>query len=419
METMAHVIDQPRRAYRDTDDKFLGGVAAGVAQHLGLQATHVRLAFLVLALLGGFGVLVYAGLWILLPAGPPETPSAPGLDAATRHGMRTVRDGRRKSDLAVALSLAVVGLGAIVFLQNAGWWISPRIFWPVLVALAGLALLWWQSDNRTGWLTTGGWKAWLRLVLGIALLTGAVCLALFQAGISDVLLPVLAVLALSIIGVALVIGPWLLRLTQDLRRERQERVRTQERADVAAHLHDSVLQTLALIQRQSHDPSVVAQLARKQERELRTWLFEKPDDERLTLKSALQAAAAELEDNLRVPIEVVVVGDLDVDDCIRPVVAAAREAMLNAARHSGAPRVDVYAEVTDSGVEVFVRDRGRGFDLDDIPGDRQGVRGSIIARMQRHGGAAAVRSAPGEGTEVRIALVRSAGNGAGNREGQG
>jgi signal transduction histidine kinase len=289
----------------------------------------------------------------------------------------------------------------------------------VLVALAGLALLWWQSDNRTGWLTTGGWKAWLRLVLGIALLTGAVCLALFQAGISDVLLPVLAVLALSIIGVALVIGPWLLRLTQDLRRERQERVRTQERADVAAHLHDSVLQTLALIQRQSHDPSVVAQLARKQERELRTWLFEKPDDERLTLKSALQAAAAELEDNLRVPIEVVVVGDLDVDDCIRPVVAAAREAMLNAARHSGAPRVDVYAEVTDSGVEVFVRDRGRGFDLDDIPGDRQGVRGSIIARMQRHGGAAAVRSAPGEGTEVRIALVRSAGNGAGNREGQG
>ena len=414
METMAHVIDQPRRAYRDTDDKFLGGVAAGLAAHLGLQTTHVRLAFLVLALLGGFGVLVYAGLWVLLPAGPPETPpGTPGLDAATRQGMRTARQGSRKSDVAVAMSLAIVGIGAIVFLQNAGWWISPRIFWPFVVALAGLALLWWQSDNRTGWLTTGGWKAWLRVVLGVALIIGAVCLALFQAGVSDVLLPVLAVLALSIIGMALVIGPWLLRLSQDLRHERQERVRSQERADMAAHLHDSVLQTLALIQRQAHDASVVSQLARTQERELRTWLFDRTDAEGATLKTALQAAAAEVEDNLRVPIEVVVVGDLDVDDCIRPVVAAAREAMVNAARHSGAPRVDVYAEVTDSGVELFVRDRGRGFEPGDVPGDRQGVRGSIIGRMERHGGSAAVRSAPGEGTEVRIGLAKPAGNGDG------
>lgn len=414
METMAHVIDQPRRAYRDTDDKFLGGVAAGLAAHLGLQTMHVRLAFLVLALLGGFGVLVYAGLWVLLPAGPPEAPpGTPGLDAATRQGMRTARQGSRKSDVAVAMSLAVVGVGAIVFLQNAGWWISPRIFWPFVVALAGLALLWWQSDNRTGWLTTGGWKAWLRVILGVSLITGAVCLALFQAGVSDVLLPVLAVLALSIIGMALVIGPWLLRLSQDLRHERQERVRSQERADMAAHLHDSVLQTLALIQRQAYDASVVSQLARTQERELRTWLFERADVEGATLRTALQAAAAEVEDNLRVPIEVVVVGDLDVDDCIRPVVAAAREAMVNAARHSGAPRVDVYAEVTDSGVEVFVRDRGSGFEPDDVPGDRQGVRGSIIGRMERHGGNATVRSAPGEGTEVRIALSKPGGNGDG------
>jgi signal transduction histidine kinase/phage shock protein PspC (stress-responsive transcriptional regulator) len=415
METMAHVIDQPRRAYRDTDDKFLGGVASGLAVHLGLQTLHVRIAFLLLALLGGFGVVVYAGLWILLPAGPPELePGTPGLDAATRRGLRTARSRSRTSDVAVALSMAVVGIGAVIFLQNAGWWFSPRVFWPIVVALAGLALLWWQSDNRTGWITTGGWKAWLRLILGVILLISAVFVALFQAGVSDSLIPVLGVVVLTVIGAGLVLGPWLLRLSQDLRRERQERVRSQERADMAAHLHDSVLQTLALIQRQAGDPVVVTQLARTQERELRTWLFDAPDPERLTLKSALQAAAAEVEDALRVPIEVVSVGDIDVDDCVRPVVAAAREAMVNAARHSGAGRVDVFAEVADRTIEVFVRDRGRGFVLADVPGDRQGVRGSILDRMHRHGGEAEIRSAPDEGTEVRLAVQLPASAGEGN-----
>jgi signal transduction histidine kinase len=183
---------------------------------------------------------------------------------------------------------------------------------------------------------------------------------------------------------------------------------------MAAHLHDSVLQTLALIQRQAGDPVVVSQLARTQERELRNWLFDAPDPERLTLKSALQAAAAEVEDALRVPIEVVSVGDIDVDDCVRPVVAAAREAMANAARHSGAGRVDVFAEVADRTIEVFVRDRGRGFVLADVPGDRQGVRGSILDRMHRHGGEAEIRSAPDEGTEVRLAVQLPASAGEGN-----
>jgi signal transduction histidine kinase/phage shock protein PspC (stress-responsive transcriptional regulator) len=407
MEKMTHVLDQPRRAYRSTDDKFLGGVASGLAAHLGLQTMHVRIGFLMLALLGGFGVVVYAGLWVLLPVeSPDDGVGTPGLDAATRRGLRTPRGRSRTSDVAVALSMAVVGIGAVVFLQNAGWWVSPRVFWPLVAASLGLGLLWWQSDNRTGWLTLDGWKAWLRLVLGVLLLTVAVCLALFQAGVSDGLVTVLGVIALTVIGAALVFGPWLLRLSQDLRRERQERVRSQERADMAAHLHDSVLQTLALIQRQAGDPAVVAQLARTQERELRTWLFDAPDPERVTLKSALLAAAAEVEDALRVPIEVVAVGDVDVDDCVRPVVAAAREAMVNAARHSGAARIDVFAEVADHDIEVFVRDRGRGFVLDDVPADRQGVRGSIVDRMQRHGGEAQIRSAPGEGTEVRIAVHR-------------
>ncbi len=408
MDTMAQVMEQPRRAYRGIDDKFLGGVASGLAEHLGQRTIHVRVAFLLLALLGGFGILVYAALWVLLPREPVATDTGPpGLDAATRQGLRTPQPGRRTGDIAVPVSLAVAACGVIVFLQNAGLWFSPRIFWPIVVALAGLALLWSQTDRSTGWLTLGGWKSWLRMLSGIVLLAAAISLVLFQAGVSDVLVPVLGVIALSVFGAGLVLGPWLLRLSQDLRQERQERIRTQERADMAAHLHDSVLQTLALIQRQASDPSVVTQLARTQERELRTWLFDATDPERVTLKSALQAAAAEVEDQHRVPIDVVAVGDLDVDDCVRPVVAAAREAMVNAARHSGASRVDVFAEVDDEAVEVFVRDRGAGFVLDDVPRDRQGVRGSIIDRMQRHGGSADVRSAPEEGTEVRIRVPRS------------
>jgi signal transduction histidine kinase len=406
MEAMTETLTEPRRAYRSADDKLLGGVAAGLASHLGLPTLHVRIAFLVLALMGGFGVLVYAGLWVLLPTEPEEVAASPGVESATRRGMRTPGRRSRGSDIAVAVSLAIGGLGLVIFLQNAGWWLSPRIFWPLVVALAGLALLWWQSDNRRGWFTTGGWKAWLRILLGVGLLVGAVCLALFAAGVSDVLGKALAAIALAVVGVGLVLGPWLLRLSQDLRHERQERVRSEERADLAAHLHDSVLQTLALIQRQSTDPAVVSQLARTQERELRMWLFDDIDPERATLKSALQGVVAEVEDNLRVPIELVVVGDVDVDESVRPMVAASREAIVNAARHSEAGRVDVFTEVGEHSIEVFVRDRGVGFVPDDVPPDRQGLRGSVIDRMQRHGGQATVRSAPGEGTEVRLVMPR-------------
>ncbi|MBA3309547.1 MAG: PspC domain-containing protein, partial [Nocardioidaceae bacterium] len=263
---MSQVVREPRRAYRAADDRLLGGVASGVGAHLGLDPLHARAGFVVLALMGGFGVVVYAALWVLLPVGnPADEVGAPGLESATRRGFRTRAPGRRTADLGVAVSLAAVGLGAVVFLQNAGLWLSPRLFWPLLVAAAGLALLWWHSDegDRAEWLSTSaGWKAWLRVVVGAFLLTGAVCLALFQAGVADALGAAVGAVLLAVIGVGLVIGPWLLRLTRDLRLERGERMRSQERADVAAHLHDSVLQTLALIQRQAGDALTVAQLAR-------------------------------------------------------------------------------------------------------------------------------------------------------------
>jgi signal transduction histidine kinase len=210
---------------------------------------------------------------------------------------------------------------------------------------------------------------------------------------------------LGVAGLALMVGPWLFRLTGDLSEERAARVRSQERADIAAHLHDSVLQTLALIQKHAGDDRTVATLARAQERDLRSWLYgdEPPPD--ASVASALKLAAAEVEDAHGVPVELVVVGDTPASDRTRALVRAAREAMVNAARHSGAGRVDVYAECGPGTTEVFVRDRGRGFDEAAVPGDRLGVRNSIVGRMQRHGGTATVHSAPGEGTEVRLMVT--------------
>jgi signal transduction histidine kinase len=173
---------------------------------------------------------------------------------------------------------------------------------------------------------------------------------------------------------------------------------------VAAHLHDSVLQTLALIQKNADDSRAVARLARAQERDLRSWLYGDSAATDTTVAGALRTAAAEVEDSHGVPVEVVTVGDTALVEQVRPLVLAAREAMVNAAKHSGADKVDVYAETTAGQVEVFVRDRGRGFDLDGVPEDRLGMRRSIIDRMQRHGGTAKVRSAPGEGTEVRLSM---------------
>jgi signal transduction histidine kinase len=200
------------------------------------------------------------------------------------------------------------------------------------------------------------------------------------------------------------VGPWLFRLAGDLSEERAARVRSQERADVAAHLHDSVLQTLALIQKHSDDGRAVATLARAQERDLRSWLYGDATQPDTSVAGGLRSAAAEVEDAHGVPVEVVMVGDVPASEQNRPIVLAAREAMVNAAKHSGADKVDVYAEMSGGEIAVFVRDRGSGFDESQIPGDRLGVRNSIIDRMRRHGGTADIRTASGEGTEVRLSM---------------
>ena len=222
-----------------------------------------------------------------------------------------------------------------------------------------------------------------------------------------------AVLVVLVVGAgfALITGPIWVKMVRDLSVERRERIRAQERSELAAHLHDSVLQTLALIQRNADAPREVARLARGQERELRTLLY---GDRAATgmFASAVRAVAAEIEDSYAIHVDAVVVGDTTLDADLQALVQAAREAIVNAAKHAGVGTVDVYAEVEESEVLLYVRDRGRGFDPSAVPDDRQGLRGSVRERVERHGGTVRLRSAAGEGTEIemrmRIGAMRSA-----------
>jgi len=407
---------QPRRATRSSDRRLLGGVAAGLAEHLGLPVLWIRVAFVLATTLSGLGVVLYGALWLIMPSAAHLERSAPGLEAASRSGLRP-RRGRRRGEVGPLVALGAVAIGVVVLAQSLLG--GSGLFWPVLLFVAGLAVLWRQADEaqRERWLDSTGRidlvravvgrgtvASYTRLAGGLALLAFALVLFAVLTGRSGVAGEVLIAGAVGVVGLALTIGPWLFRLVGDLAEERAVRVRTQERADVAAHLHDSVLQTLALIQKHADDGKAVARLARSQERDLRSWLYDDVSAAESSLASSLRSAAAEVEDAHGVPVEVVTVGDAVLSRELQPLVLAAREAMVNAAKHSGAGKVDVYAEAGDGQVEVFVRDRGAGFDLSVVPADRLGVRNSIVERMRRHGGTARVRTAPGEGTEVALTM---------------
>jgi signal transduction histidine kinase/phage shock protein PspC (stress-responsive transcriptional regulator) len=391
----------PPRLRRPQQGRVLAGVCAGLARHLDVSVSAVRVTFVLLGLLGGMGVLLYAGLWIISPVGVPDPPRAPGIEAASRRGMRTetTADGRPGPTPGLLAALALLGIGAVMLLDRLVSTPGGAV-WPLAVVAVGAAIVWRQAETRE----QSRAAVVARVVAGIALV--ALGLVLFLAGrgelgvLMDALLAVLVVLA----GVAVVVGPWLVRLTRELQAERAERVRSQERADISAHLHDSVLQTLAVIQRQSDDPESVARLARKQERDLRRWLYSEPLSGNDRVRAALEQAAAEVEDAFGTPVEVVVVGDADLvpGGTADAVVAAAREALTNAAKHSTAARIDLFAEIDDGQLEVFVRDRGVGFDPAAVGADRLGVRGSIVERVERYGGTATVTSEPGSGTEVHL-----------------
>jgi len=378
----------------------VAGVCAGLAEHLGLNVRHVRLAFVLASLVGGAGVAAYLLLWALTPQSRTATPVP---------ATRTVTPGRALNEslrnLVVGLGLLVVG-GAL-FAEQHRVDLRLGVLIPLLTVAGGAVLAWSQLDDaeRSRWLVGGGEgrrAGLVRLGIGIALASIGVVFLSTQgrglAGVWDVGIPAVAVLA----GAGLIAAPWGVRLWSDLRLEQAKRIRETERADIAAHLHDSVLQTLALIQRKADDPGEVTRLARAQERELRGWLYAGPRGSQASLASAVTEVAHEVEDLHGIPIELVVTGDRPLDVDGSALVRALREALLNAVRHGAAP-VSAYVEVGSELVEAFVRDHGPGFDLDAVPEDRFGVRQSILGRMSRHGGSAALRRLE-NGTEVSLSL---------------
>ncbi|MFG2025103.1 PspC domain-containing protein [Streptomyces sp. NPDC048825] len=411
----------PRKLYRSSDGRWLGGVARGLAGHLGLPVIWVRLVFVGLFMAEGLGALLYAAFWFFVPLGVGGVDTGRPPSIATE----TSTDGRRrlvarKPDKGQIVALLAMVVIAMIFVGNVDLSGGAKVYlWPLVLVGAGVALVWRQADNarRARWMEVGRHRRTLTLArsaAGVLLVTvgvsGIFVLQGSAAHLGSVLQAALAVL----VGIALLAGPYLVRMTQDLSEERLMRIRAQERAEVAAHVHDSVLHTLTLIQRNAENAGEVRRLARAQERDLRNWLY-KPEgtgkdeaDEPDTLAEAVRRSAAEVEDKHGVPIEVVVVGDCPLDDRIGAQMQAAREAMVNAAKYGGeGGAVQVYAEVEGRTVFVSVRDRGPGFDLEAIPDDRMGVRESIIGRMERNGGTARLRAVPDGGTEVELEMERA------------
>ncbi|WP_423920504.1 PspC domain-containing protein [Candidatus Poriferisodalis sp.] len=374
---------------RSRSDRLIAGVCGGIGNRLGIDATIVRIAFASLAL-AWIGVPLYLLGWVLLPqssavrtefAGP-----APPARTVTRR----------------AAGLALIVIGTVLLARNLGAALPDAVIWPVLCLAFGFGAVVWRAQPVAGLNRAGAVRiaaGTILLAMGIVVVVAA---NLSLSAVRDGLLSTGLVLG----GLAMILGPWVAVLIRDSREERQRRIRADARADMAAHLHDSVLQTLALVQR-TDDPARVSALARRQERELRSWLFgETGEPHPSTVVTAVEHLAGGVEDRHSVVIDVVAVGDALLDPAMESLVAAAGEAMTNAARWSGCPTVSVYVEATATAVEAFVRDRGVGFDPEGVDEGRHGIRDSIHGRLERAGGESEILSSPGNGAEVRLRLDR-------------
>jgi signal transduction histidine kinase len=367
---------------------MVAGVAGGVADALGVNDAFVRAAFVSLSMVWGLGVLIYVGLWLMAIDRVEDVDPVPA-----------------EPQQMLGLGIAFVGL--LILVGVTGGWPSNALVLTVSALSFGLAavadrnmptsIAAFFDPNAT---QPGRW----RLLIGVGLLIGG--LAILSSSVGPLLEvgPVLLAVALTLLGILIAFGPWVTRLARDLGAERRERIRQEERAELAAHLHDSVLQTLALIQR-TDDPARMSILARHQEGELREWLYGNAPLEGADLVStALKGAATRIESDHQVPIDVVTVGDHPVDEPTRALVSAASEALVNAAKHSGSERLSLFFEAEEAQLSVFVTDQGKGFDRSAVPKDRKGITQSIMARVERAGGKVEINSEPGEGTEVILRM---------------
>jgi signal transduction histidine kinase len=403
-------VDGIPKLTRRRDFRVLGGVAGGIADHLHLRVLWVRVAFVLLGLMSGAGVLAYGLLWIFVPQASPGAPAPQPASPVERRQ---------------ALGIAAVGVAILIVVAALGLGDSLGVvLGPLGLAAIGAAFIWREADDarRARWRRSAAGivgpsrASWWRLIGGCVLVVGG--LSVFALGRVDFTAVQSALLAvvLTLVGVAVITIPWWVRLVRDLGDERQGRFREKERAEIAAHLHDSVLQTLALIQRQAADSKEVLRLARSQERQLRTWLYgpagyaaghgtaDSPAPVDQTFAASLAEAAGEVEDTYNKSVTPVIVGDTGMDQHLNALVAASREAMVNAAKHAQVEDISVYAEIEDGTASVFVRDRGVGFDPAVVGSDRRGLAESIRGRMERHGGTATVRSSPGNGTEIELTI---------------
>ncbi len=398
----ASSMPPPPKLCRASERRLLGGVARGLALHLGVDTLVLRVVFLMLVFADGLGIVLYALFWIVVPlaAGPIE----PNARVRPPRGF----------DFRQLLTIVAIGLGVFVVMLFTGMGldigVNKAALWPVLVVGAGVVIVWRQADDaqhaRWARLGTGRVAGLVRAGVGAAAILLGLSFLVGRGSFSMASQFLLAVLPLTV-GIGLIAGPYLIRMGRELSAERRERIRAQERAEVAAHIHDSVLHTLTLIQRNVESPREVARLARAQERDLRTWLYRPADAADVTVAAGVRRVVAEVEDAHGVQIEVVCVGDCPLDEHLTAQLQAAREAMVNAAKYAGAAPISVYAEVEEHQVTIFIRDRGPGFDLDAVPADRLGVRESIVGRMRRNGGAATVRASAETGTEVQLEMARS------------
>lgn len=411
---------------RSSSDCILGGVCAGIAVRMGVRGRTLRIAFTISAFIFGLGLLLYVACWLVMTRSGEDQ----SIGQRVSHQRRNTRIVVLAIIVAMGLLLTVHSIAYQPFgaVHRVGAFQAGSSFvWTILFSAVAVVAIWRGAspDERVhlqgllnaapvvGTASSRGWKAVaLRIIPGVILVVVGLRIMNQIGGVWGAAVPALIGAMALLFGVLIILAPWWLQTVRDLSSERRERVRVEERASMVAHIHDSVLQTLTLIERAAGSEVNVVRLARAQERELRQWLFD-PNFANDSNKSPESFAALlatienDVENDYGVKVELVVVGDCGADEGVRALAAAGREAAINAAKWSGASMISIFGEVEPATLSLFVRDTGSGFDLTTVASDRQGIALSIRQRMSQHGGEATINSTVGTGTEVQLRLARS------------